>query len=351
MIPSEYGSSAPTSSKSLRTRYETTRRPPSNSCARSSARASSFSFANCTVSYTWRKIPCTSAPASTSSAARRSAFGVVFVYWNRPVSVTRATYSASAMSGVSPMASSPSRSRTISAVDDASGTIRLTSPKRLLSWWWSTSITSRARARRLWSGPSRSSFAQSSASRTSCSMSSGTSRRTSPSGRKRYSPGSGPSPGRNICASLSSPRSASAIARIERSASATARSSVCVIGSVVDEFVDQLRHANPALDGRIVFEREPGCPPQAQLAGDPPLQEAVRRLQAGERRATLALVAEHGHEDAALAQVGRDLDAGDRHEADPRVLEIRDRVGDDCAHRLVDATHPLTHRHLLLIRS
>ena len=31
-------------------RYETTRRPPSKSCARSSARASSLSFANCTVS-------------------------------------------------------------------------------------------------------------------------------------------------------------------------------------------------------------------------------------------------------------------------------------------------------------
>ena len=30
-------------------------------------------------------------PASTSSAASRSAFGVVFVYWKRPVSVTSAT--------------------------------------------------------------------------------------------------------------------------------------------------------------------------------------------------------------------------------------------------------------------
>ena len=50
MIPSEYGSSAPASAKSERTRYETTSRPPSKSWAWSSARASSFSFANCTVS-------------------------------------------------------------------------------------------------------------------------------------------------------------------------------------------------------------------------------------------------------------------------------------------------------------
>ena len=44
MIPSEYGSTAPTSLKSLRTRYDTSSRPPSYSCARSSARASSLSF-------------------------------------------------------------------------------------------------------------------------------------------------------------------------------------------------------------------------------------------------------------------------------------------------------------------
>ena len=50
MIPSEYGSAAPTSAKSSRSRYETTSPPPAYTCARSSARASSFSFANWTVS-------------------------------------------------------------------------------------------------------------------------------------------------------------------------------------------------------------------------------------------------------------------------------------------------------------
>ena len=50
MIPSEYGSVAPTASKSPRTRCDTTISPPSSTCARSRARASSFSFANWTFS-------------------------------------------------------------------------------------------------------------------------------------------------------------------------------------------------------------------------------------------------------------------------------------------------------------
>ena len=90
MIPSEYGSVAPTASKSPRRRCETTISPPSSTCARSSARASSLSFANWTFSYTPWNTRWTSAPASTRSAASRSAFGDVFAYWKRPVSVTSA---------------------------------------------------------------------------------------------------------------------------------------------------------------------------------------------------------------------------------------------------------------------
>src|SRR5579862_7787369 len=144
-------------------------------------------------------------------------------------------------------------------------------------------------------------------------MSDGTARRRSPSSRKRYSPGSGASPGRYIAASFPISRSASEAARIEPSASpsgfswpatrkrslrrntsATALSSACVIGRrVVDEFVDQLRHANPALDRGIVFERELRRLLQIELACDPRLQEAVRRLQTGEGGPPLTLVAEH----------------------------------------------------------
>ena len=40
------------------------------------------------------------AQAATIRAAARSVFGVVFEYWNRPVSVTRPTWSAVAVTGV-----------------------------------------------------------------------------------------------------------------------------------------------------------------------------------------------------------------------------------------------------------
>src|SRR2546423_1009260 len=73
MIPSEYGSAAPTWGKSVRKRYETTMRPPSYTFARSSARAGSFGFANRTVSLAPRKMRGCAAPASNGSAARRSA--------------------------------------------------------------------------------------------------------------------------------------------------------------------------------------------------------------------------------------------------------------------------------------
>ena len=64
--------------------------------------------------------------------------------------------------GVSATSSSRSRSRTISAVDEASATTRLTAPKRVLSWWWSTSTTSAGCVeQRRAPGRCRRSFAQS----------------------------------------------------------------------------------------------------------------------------------------------------------------------------------------------
>ena len=66
--------------KSPASRCETSSRPSASSCARSSARPSSFSFANCVVSYTCLKTTLISAPASSSRAAKRCAFAVVFEY-------------------------------------------------------------------------------------------------------------------------------------------------------------------------------------------------------------------------------------------------------------------------------
>ena len=56
-----------------------------------------------------------------------------------------------------------------------------------------------------------------------------------------------------------------------------------------------------------------------------------------------SLAAEHRDVDPRVVQVGRDGDAGDRDDADPRVLEPADRLGHDGAHRLVHAAHAFGH--------
>src|SRR5919205_4510702 len=159
--------------------------------------------------------------------------------------------------------------------------------------------------------------------------------------------------------SLPSWSSASFIARMEPSASpsgfswvttrkrssarhgpATAATSLVVWG----ELIDQLRHADPALDCRIVFERELGRPLHAELAGEPALQDAVRRLEAGEACRPSFFAPEHAHVDARVTQVRRGFDARHRDEADPRVLQLADRLGKHLADSLVHAAHAVAHR-------
>src|SRR5919198_1954960 len=302
---------------------------------------------------------CTSAPASTRSAARRSAFGVVLVYWKRPVSVTTAMYSASAISGVSATPRSSKMSRSTSPVDEASATTRLTSPKRELSWWWSTLIVSCARSSTAGSGPSRCSFAQSSATSTRSGASGGSSRRRPSSGMNPYSRGSGASPYRYISLSLPRLSRASFIASSdpsaspsgfswvtirkrswERSVSATALSSSLVPWR---ELIDQLRHADPALDRRIVLERQLGGSLHSEFPRDTRLQDSVRCGQPGQRLLALALSAEDADEDGRVPQIRGRLDAGDGDEADPRVLQLADRLREHLAHRLVHPPHSLGH--------
>src|SRR5579864_5765941 len=356
MIPSEYASTAPTSEKSLRSRTETTMRPPSRICARSSARASSFSFANSTDSYTCWNTACTSAPASTSSAASLSAFGVVFVYWKRPVSVTSAMYSGSAISGVISTPSSRKTSRRTSPVDDASATMRFTSPKRELSWWWSTSSLSFASMSRPGSGLMRSAFAQSTATSTRSATSSGTCRVTSSSGMNAYSRGSGESPLRYMTASLPSWRRARAVASSDPSESPSGfswlttrkrsfarRASATALRSLVGwgELIDEVGHAHAALDRGIVLERQLRSPLHPELAREAALQQPVRRGEALERRLPLPRRAEDAHVHGRMVEVGRRHDACDGDEADARVLQFRERLPEDPADRLVHSPHAL----------
>ena len=81
---------------------------------------------------------------------------------------------------------------------------------------------------------------------------------------------------------------------------------------------------------------------QVQLGGDPPLEQAVRAAQAGERSLARLVVAEHADEHARAAQVRARPHVGHGHESDARVRELSgERVGEDLADRLVDAAHAL----------
>src|SRR5581483_12314810 len=165
-------------------------------------------------------------------------------------------------------------------------------------------------------------------------------------------------PLRYMTASLPSCRSASVIARSDprespsgfswltttnrsfaRSASATALRSLVVWG----ELIDEVGHAHAALDRRIVLEGQLGGPLHPELAREPALQEAVGGRQPLERRLPLPRRAEHADVDGRVPQVRRRDDAGDRDEADPRILQFEHRVREDLADRLVHPAHPLGH--------
>src|SRR2546421_5217526 len=198
------------------------------------------------------------------------------------------------------------------------------------------------------SGPRRLSFAQSTASRTRSPTSPGSPRCRSSSGMNAYSPGSGASPARNIYASFRSRRSASVIASndpsaspsgfswvvtrkrsCERSASTTAARSF-----VSGELIDELCHADPTLDRRIVLEGQLGGSLHSQLSREARLEDAVGGGEPLQAPLALLLRAQDAHEDTGLAEVGRRPDAGDRDEADPGILQVADPFGEHLLHRL-----------------
>src|SRR4051794_6981861 len=209
------------------------------------------------------------------------------------------------------------------------------------------------------SGPSRDSLAQSRATSTRPSFSGGAPRSKPSRSMNEYSVGSGASPYRYISLSLPSASSASFAASsdpsaspsgfscvtsrkrsFERSASETALRSSFIAWR---ELVDQLTHADAALDRRIVFEGQLGSPLHFQLPGEAGLKNAVGRGEPVERLVSLPRGPEDTDEDRGLAQIGRSLDAGDRHEADPRILQLPHRLRDHLANGLVDAAHPVAH--------
>src|SRR5437870_8610879 len=86
----------------------------------------------------------------------------------------------------------------------------------------------------------------------------------------------------------------------ERRASTTAARSF-----VSGELIDELCHADPTLDRRIVLEGQLGGSLHSQLSRDPRLEDAVGRGEAGQTAIALPLRSEDAHEHAGRTEVGR----------------------------------------------
>src|SRR4051812_261208 len=231
------------------------------------------------------------------------------------------------------------------------------------------STTSCAFSRRAISGPSRRSFAQSSAT-TTWPEESGLGPRTIPAkSMNSYSFGMGTSPKRYMSASLPSSRSANVMARSEpraspsgfswvvtmkrsllRRASATAARSPSVVFVFV-ELIDESGEAHPPLYRRIVLKRQLWGSLQTELAVHAALEDTVRGLEAGERGVALLRGPEHAHVDGGLAKVRARVDPGHGHEADARVLQAADAFREHLAQRLVHTAHAAGHSKVTTSRS
>src|SRR4029079_17606608 len=137
-----------------------------------------------------------------------------------------------------------------------------------------------------------------------------------------------------------------------RRASTTALVSVgCIVVSVERrEFIDVMRHADALLDRAIVDELEVRSPAQLELAIDPRLEHSGGALEGRESPVALLLGAEDAQPDLRMVEGTRRLDRRDGDEPDSRVLERRDRLGDDLLHRLVDPPHALGSAHGLTVQ-
>src|SRR5262249_15023009 len=99
------------------------------------------------------------------------------------------------------------------------------------------------------------------------------------------------------------------------------------------DLLEQPGHAVAGVEPLVVLEHQLGRMAQAQALAERAADEPGGLLQSGQAGLPLLLGAEHAHEDAGLPEVGAEVDAGDRHEPDARVLEL---AGDELGHLLAD---------------
>src|ERR1700747_2456259 len=151
-----------------------------------------------------------------------------------------------------------------------------------------------------------------------------------------YSRGTGAAPERYITTSLPTCRRPSVVASSEpraspsgfscvttrkrspsRSPATTACRSLDVCVILGCELIDQAANPHTVLDRRIVLEGQLRSSLQPQLACEARLPQPVSGVETAERRRAFPLRAEHADEDRRVAKVGRGVDSGHRHEADP----------------------------------
>src|SRR5215475_8815819 len=184
-------------------------------------------------------------------------------------------------------------------------------------------------------------------------MSAGGSWKTSSSGRKRYSIGSGNSfAARNITESLpswvrrwcmpSSEPSASPsgpscavrrnLSRLRSSSATLSIAGFALTPALLIVLLEQLRYPHSGIHGVVVLEGQGRCPLHSRLGGDLRLQDSVRRAQRVQRRLALVLAPEDADMHLGGAEVRAGLDRGHGHEADARVAEVGgDRRADHLA--------------------
>src|SRR6266404_4003594 len=128
-----------------------------------------------------------------------------------------------------------------------------------------------------------------------------------------------------------------------RNAATTACKSLDVCVILGCELVYQAAHAHALLDGRIVLEGQLWGSLHSQLARELRLQQSVSRFQSAQGRGSLLDGAEHADVDGRVPKVGRGDDARHGDEADPRVFELGQRLGQHLPYRLVHTPHSLGH--------
>src|SRR5262249_48944788 len=107
------------------------------------------------------------------------------------------------------------------------------------------------------------------------------------------------------------------------------------------EIVEDRQHARAAFGAVVIFDMQLGDALQAQLA-EPAAYERHRMRQRTQSLLALGRRADDRNPHAGVAQVRADLDVGNRHEADARVIDLATNdVAYLFAEQLIDARRAL----------